>query len=80
MALGSLSIQVVIISEKAFNKLCIEGFEVADRVEYFAKRKTRDENARKNYLTGNLRKQSLENDLFVIDIIRRGIKNGDTII
>ena len=80
MALGSLSIQVVIISEKAFNKLCFEGFEVADRVEYFAKRKTRDENARKNYLTGNLRKQSLENDLFVIDIIRREIKNGDTII
>ena len=80
MALGSLGKQVVIISEKAFNKLRFEGFEVANRVEYFVKRKTRDENARKTYLTGNLRKQSLENDLFVIDIIRRGIKNGDTII
>lgn len=80
MELGQLGKQVVIISENAFNKLEFESFETADRLEYFAKRQARDEKAKKDYLQGSIRKNSLANDLFVIDIIRRGLKDGDTII
>ena len=80
MELGQLGKQVVIISETAFSKLQFEGFETADHLEYFTKRQARDEKARKEYLEGNLRRKTLANDMFVIDIIRRGLKDGDSII
>lgn len=80
MELGELGKQVVIVSEKAFNELKFLGFEPADHVEYYAKRITRDQKARDEYLHGDVRKVSLENDLFVIDIIRRGLKDGDEIL
>lgn len=80
MELGQLGKQVVIISEMAFNKLQFNGFETADKLEYFTKRKARDEKAREDYLKGTRKSTTLTNDLFVIDIIRRGIKDGDSII
>lgn len=80
MELGQLGKQVVIISQKAFNLLKFEGYEQADRLEYYAKRRSRDEKARKEYLQGSIRTQSLKEDLFVIDIIRKGVRDGDPII
>lgn len=80
MELGELGEQVVIVSEKTFNELNFLGFEPADHLEYYAKRMTRDKKARDEYLHGEVRKVSLENDLFVIDIIRRGLKDGDKIL
>ena len=80
MELGQLGKQVVIISQLAFDRLRFERFETADRIEYFTKRKTRDEKARQDYLKGTIRTSTLTDDLFVIDIIRRGLKDGDTII
>lgn len=80
MKLGELGTQVVIVSQKAFNKLNFMGFEPADHLEYYTRRKARDEKAREEYLHGDVRKVSLENDLFVIDIIRRGLKDGDEIL
>lgn len=80
MKLGQLGKQVVIISEIAFNKLQFNGFETVDKLEYFIKRKTRDEKAREDYLKGTRKSISLTNDIFVIDIIRRRIKDGDSII
>lgn len=80
MELGQLGKQVVIISEMAFSKLQFNGFETADKLEYFTKRKARDEKAREDYLKGTRKSTTLTNDLFVIDIIRRGIKDGDSII
>ncbi|MBQ8749317.1 MAG: DUF3990 domain-containing protein [Clostridia bacterium] len=74
MELGQLGKQIVIISEDAFSKIVFEGFETADRLEYYAKRKSRDEKARREYLQGNLKKHSLADDVFLIDIIRRGLK------
>ena len=71
---------VVIVSERAFNRLKFLGFEPADHLEYYAKRKARDQKAREEYLHGDVRKVSLENDLFVIDLIRRGLKDGDEIL
>ena len=66
--------------EKAFNKLKFESFETADHVEYFAKRQARDEKAKNDYLHGSIRRKTIANDIFVIDIIRRGLKDGDPII
>lgn len=80
MELGQLGKQVVIISELAFNKLQFDGFETADKLEYFTRRKARDEKAREDYLRGTRKDTIIANDLFVIDIIRRGIKDGDSII
>lgn len=80
MELGQLGKQVVIVSELAFSKLHFEGFETADRLEYFMKRKARDEKTREDYLKGARKSAILTNDIFVVDIMRRGLKDGDSII
>ncbi len=80
MELGWLGRQVVIVSELAFSKLHFEGFETADRLEYFTKRKARDEKAREDYLKGTRKSATLTDDIFVMDIIRKGLKDGDSII
>lgn len=80
MELGQLGKQVVIVSELAFSKLHFEGFETADRLVYFTKRKARDEKALEDYLKGTRKSATLINDIFVMDIIRKGFKDGDSII
>lgn len=80
MELGELGKQVVIISKKAFSQLKFEGFESVDHLEFFAKRQARDEKAKRDYLKGTIRKEKIIDDLFVIDIMRRGLKNGDQIL
>lgn len=80
MELGQLGKQVVIVSELAFSKLHFEGFDTADRLEYFTKRKARDEKAREDYLKGTRKSSILANDVFVVDIMRKGLKDGDSII
>ena len=72
MELGQLGKQVVIISKLAFEKLHFEGFETADRLIYYTKRKTRDEKAREDYLKRLKNSKALINDIFMIDIIRKG--------
>ena len=80
MELGQLGKQVVIVSELAFSKLHFEGFDTADRLEDFTKRKARDEKAREDYLKGTRKSSTLANDVFVVDIMRKGLKDGDSII
>ena len=80
MELGQLGKQVVIVSELAFSKLHFEGFDTADRLEYFTKRKARDEKAREDYLKGTRKSSILANDVFVVDIMRKWLKDGDSII
>ena len=80
MELGQLGKQIVIVSELAFSKLHFEGFDTADRLEYFTKRKARDEKAREDYLKGTRKSSTLANDVFVVDIMRKGLKDGDSII
>ncbi len=78
MELGQLGKQVVIISKLAFEKLHFEGFEIADRLIYYTKRKTRDEKAREDYLKRLKNSKALINDIFMIDIIRKGLKDGNS--
>lgn len=80
MELGKLGKQVVIISELAFAELKFEGTEEVETLEYYEKRKSRDVEAKEQYLKNTRNSTSLIDDIFILDIIRRGFKNGDSSI
>lgn len=80
MELGKLGKQVVIISELAFTKLKFEGTEEVETLEYYEKRKSRDVEAKEQYLKNTRNSTSLIDDIFILDIMRRGFKNGDSSI
>lgn len=79
MRLGELGIQIVLKSKKAFDTVKYISYELAECKEYYVKRVSRDRKARETYLSGH--RQNLVSDgLFVMDIIRKGLKNGDKIL
>ena len=79
MRLGELGIQIVLKSKKAFDTVKYISYELAECKEYYVKRVSRDKKARETYLSGH--RQNLVSDgLFVMDIIRKGLKNGDKIL
>ncbi len=73
MYLGELGIQIVLKSKDAFDNIKYLGSDTVNPVEYYDKRMKRDEIARK-YYTNNTKKID-SNDLFIMDIIRRGGKD-----
>ena len=76
MQLGNLGEQIVLISEKAFNNIRFISNSPADAQIYYKKKKERDKQARKKYReTKNI--ENLKNELFILDIIREGIKQND---
>ena len=79
MRLGELGIQIVLKSKKAFNTVKYKSYELAECKEYYVKRVSRDKNARETYLSG-YRQNLVSDGLFVMDIIRKGLKNGDKIL
>ena len=78
MRLGELGVQIVLKSEKAFGDLKYLSSEPAECKEYYVKRVSRDKKAREAYFGGY--RQSAAEGLFVTDIIRKGLKNGDKIL
>lgn len=76
MKLGKLGEQVVLISEKAFQNIRYISNSPADPLIYYAKKKERDRQARKEYRRTK-QTEDLENELFMIDIIREGMKQND---
>lgn len=80
MELGKLGKQIVIISELVFTKLKFEGTEEVETLEYYEKRKSRDVEAKEQYLKNTKNSTSLIDDVFILDIMRRGFKNGDSSI
>ena len=78
MRLGKLGEQVVLKSKKAFDSLTFVEAVKAPRQEYFAKYKTRDEEARARYRQ-IATKPVAEDETYVIDIIRNNWKNGQSI-
>lgn len=76
MRLGKLGEQIVLKSEKAFEQLKFVGYESADAEEYYAKKSEREREARKEYRKSNKVTANV-NDLFMLDIMREEIKNGD---
>ena len=74
MRLGKLGEQIVIKSKFAFSRLQFEGFDIAEKDQYYVQRKTRDDEANQLYL------EMLEEEsdgLYIQDIMRGGIKNDD---
>lgn len=76
MRLGKLGEQLVLKSEKAFQQLKFVTSEFAKKEEYFIKKSARDKAARRDYRRSKTAPADV-NDIFMLDIMREGIKNGD---
>lgn len=76
MRLGKLGEQIVLKSRNSFSHIHFISAEPADASKYYEKKMTRDAEARKAYRRTKRAADSI-NDLFMIDIMREGIKNGD---
>ena len=77
MELGNLGEQIVLISEKAFENIRFISNSPADVQIYYKKKKDRDQKARKKYReTKGM--ESLKDELFIIDIMREGMKQNDS--
>ena len=79
MSLGELGIQIVLKSKKVFDELKFINYELAESNEYYVKRVSRDKKAREKYLY-DYRKNLISEGIFIMDIIRKGLKNGDKIL
>ena len=74
MRLGKLGEQIVVKSKFAFSMLKYQGFDVAEKDQYYVLRKSRNDEANQLYL----RMLEEESDgLYIQDIMRGGIKNDD---
>lgn len=74
MKLGKLGEQIVLKSQFAFSEIHFEGFEVAEKEEFYLLRKSRNDEANQIYF------EMLEEEsdgLYIQDIIRGGITNND---
>ena len=76
MHLGKLGEQVVLVSEKAFQNLKYISCSPANPLIYYAKKKERDREARKEYRKAKFN-DNIENELFIIDIIREEMTGND---
>lgn len=74
MRLGKLGEQIVIKSQFAFSKIKYEGFEIAQKNQFYALRKARNDKANQEYLK-ILDEES--DGLYIQDILRGGITNDD---
>ena len=77
MKLGNLGNQIVLTSEKAFEQIRFTGYEEAAQEIYFPLRKRRDELARAEYFSDRSGDFLTENELFMLDILRNGVKADD---
>lgn len=76
MRLGKLGEQVVLKSEKAFEKINFLGYEAVAAVEYYTKKVTRDRNAQREYRKSRKTQAAIQ-ELYILDIMRENIKHGD---
>ena len=77
MELGKLGIQIVLHSNKAFNQLTYLKSHIAESKVYYPKRLSRDLLAKTQYLNNTKNVTISKDDLFIMDIIRQGVKNDD---
>ena len=77
MKLGKLGIQYMLRTEQAFAHLRYVGTQEVDTAVYHAKYLHRDLKARTQYLDSRSQLAVHPDQLYILDIIRGGIKNGD---
>ena len=78
--LGHLGIQVALRTDRAFECLTYLGAEEVSWGEYHPRYVTRDTDARTQWGEVVKKAQHAADDLFAVDIIRRGLRHGDQII
>ena len=76
MRLGKLGEQIAFKSKESYSHIKFLGSEQVDPAIYFEKKSDRDREARRAYRSTKSSTDNI-NDLFMIDIMREGIKNGD---
>lgn len=77
MRLGKLGIQYVLVSQKAFDALhFIQAAPVENRI-YYPLHMVRDNKARKAYRSSKVNLQIDSDDIYLMDILRGEIKDGD---
>lgn len=77
MWLGKLGEQIVLKSPKAFETIYFQNYENVDAEIYYIKRAEREREARREYR--RRKKESADiHELFMLDIMREGMENGDT--
>ena len=77
MHLGKLGRQIVLKSEKAFDRVRFVGFDIASSDEWFAKKEMRDNAARSEYFNIE-RNRRQKGDLYITTILDEEIKQDDT--
>ena len=76
MHLGKLGQQFVVKSKKAFKQITFTGYEIADSKEWYIKKKSRDQAARREYL--DLERNSfLPDDIYITQILREKMTSDD---
>lgn len=76
MKLGKLGEQVVLMSERAFQRVKYISHASADAEIYYKRKKERDKMARREYHATKSEELSPD-ELFIIDIIREGMESDD---
>ena len=74
MRLGKLGEQIVLKSKFAFDRIRHEGFDIAEKEQYYVLRKARDDKAIRLYLD---MLDEEDDGLYIQDIMRGGIRNDD---
>lgn len=77
MHLGKLGEQIVLKSKIAFEKIVFKGYEEVDPTVYYMKKMEREQMARREYRQSKKILADI-NDLYILDIMRENIKNGDS--
>ena len=76
MRLGKLGEQIVFKSRKSFFHIHFTGAEPAECELYYDRKMTRDKEARRAYRSTKHAQDGID-ELFMLDIMREGIQNGD---
>lgn len=74
MRLGKLGEQIVLKSKFAFDRIQYEGFDIAEKDQYYVLRKSRDDKVNRLYLD---MLEEEDDGLYIQDIMRGGIRNDD---
>ena len=76
MKLGNLGTQFVLKSEKAFNAVQYEGYEMAESAHWYANKESRDKTARRQYFDVEKNRRQ-RGDLYIVQILDEEIKADD---
>lgn len=77
LQLGKLGLQTALVSEQAFRQIQFVGAVPVDKALYYPRFVARDANARQIYRDEIAKSRGYRDDIFVLDILREGMKNDD---